>query len=193
MKRTLVVVTLLVAVAPLAQAQGLADVARMEEARRKQVRKASKLYTNDDLTADFTLAMPTTPPPSSMTGGADPSAAPTPPADGGAAAAPAGGDAAAGAGAQRDQAYWSGRIASARSAVERNRMFAEALQSRINALTTDFVNRDDPNQRALIEQDRLKALSELERVRKEIEDGNKAITAIEEEARRAGVPAGWLR
>jgi hypothetical protein len=30
-------------------------------------------------------------------------------------------------------------------------------------------------------------------VRKEIEDGNKAIAAIEDEARRAGVPPGWLR
>ena len=28
--------------------------------------------------------------------------------------------------------------------VSRNETFAEALQSRINALSTDFVNRDDP-------------------------------------------------
>jgi hypothetical protein len=93
----------------------------------------------------------------------------------------------------RDQAYWSARINAARSAVERNRMFIDALQSRINALTTDYVNRDDPAQRAAIEQDRLKAVAELERVRREIEDGTKAIAAIEDEARRAGVPAGWLR
>ena len=37
----------------------------------------------------------------------------------------------------------------------------EALQSRVNALSTDFVNRDDPFQRAKIAEDRQKALSEM--------------------------------
>ena len=36
------------------------------------------------------------------------------------------------------------------------------MQTRINALTTDFVNRDDPAQRAVIEHDRQKALAELD-------------------------------
>jgi hypothetical protein len=194
MMRTFAVVTVLVAVATLAHAQSLADVARAEEARRKNVQKSSKTYTNDDLRADFTAPAPPTAPPASMAGAiaAQPAAKPGgPPAAGGAAAAPASGEAAGAA--VRDQAYWSARINAARSAVERNRMFIDALQSRINALTTDYVNRDDPAQRAAIEQDRLKAVAELERVRREIEDGTKAIAAIEDEARRAGVPAGWLR
>jgi hypothetical protein len=72
-------------------------------------------------------------------------------------------------------------------------MFVEALQSRINGLTTDFVNRDDPYQRAKIGEDRQKALDELARVKGEIEAGKKLIDNIEEEARRAGVPPGWLR
>ena len=58
---------------------------------------------------------------------------------------------------------------------------------------TDFVNRDDPAQRAKLEADRKTALAELERVKKELETQTKGIAAIEEEARRAGVPAGWLR
>ena len=61
-------------------------------------------------------------------------------------------------------------------------MFADSLQSRINALTTDFVNRDDPAQRAKIEADRKAALAELERVKKELDEQTKAIAAIEEEA-----------
>jgi hypothetical protein len=69
----------------------------------------------------------------------------------------------------------------------------DSLQSRINALQTDFVNRDDPAQRAKIEGDRKAALAELERVKKELDENTKKITAIEDEARRAGVPAGWLR
>jgi hypothetical protein len=195
MMRTFAVVILLVSATTLAHAQSLADVARSEEARRKKVQKTSKVYTNDDLRADFTTPMPPSAPPASMIGGGEAPSSHTPPsqpAGPSAAAAPAAADAAA-APAQRDQAFWSARINAARSAVERNRMFLDALQSRINALTTDFVNRDDPAQRSVIEQDRLKALAELERVRKEIEDGNKAIAAIEDEARRAGVPPGWLR
>ena len=67
------------------------------------------------------------------------------------------------------------------------------MQSRINALTTDFVNRDDPAQRAVIADDRQKAIAELERLARANVDGTKAIADIEEEARRAGVPPGWLR
>jgi uncharacterized protein (UPF0335 family) len=63
----------------------------------------------------------------------------------------------------------------------------------VNALTTDFVNRDDPAQRDQIAVERQKNLSELERVQKEIERLKKQVAEIEEEARRAGVPAGWLR
>ena len=81
----------------------------------------------------------------------------------------------------------------ARDKLQRTQIFADSLQTRINSLTTDFVNRDDPAQRAKIEADRKAALAELERVKKEIDDQNKAIAAIEDEARRAGVPAGWLR
>ena len=81
----------------------------------------------------------------------------------------------------------------ARDKQQRNQMFADSLQTRINSLTTDFVNRDDPAQRAKIETDRKAALAELERVKKDIDAQNKAIAAIEEEARRAGAPAGWLR
>jgi hypothetical protein len=60
-------------------------------------------------------------------------------------------------------------------------------------MKTDFINRDDPAQKAKLETDRKAALAELERVKKEMNDQTKAIAAIEEEARRAGVPAGWLR
>jgi hypothetical protein len=72
-------------------------------------------------------------------------------------------------------------------------VFAEALQSRINALSADFAARDDPAQRAQIADDRQKALEELERVKTDIETSRKTVADIEEEARRAGVPPGWLR
>jgi ATP-dependent exoDNAse (exonuclease V) alpha subunit len=77
--------------------------------------------------------------------------------------------------------------------LSRAQVFGEALQSRINALTTDFVNRDDPSQRNAIAAERQKALAELDRVKQEIVDHQKAISTIQDEARRAGVPAGWVR
>ena len=71
--------------------------------------------------------------------------------------------------------------------------YVEAIQTRINALSTDFVNRDDPAQRTVIERDRQKAVAELTRLKQAIVDGKKGIANLEEEARRAGVPPGWLR
>lgn len=93
----------------------------------------------------------------------------------------------------KGESYWRGRINEARENLRRNESFAEALQSRVNALTTDFAARDDPNQRAKIGDDRQKALAEQERVRAEIEAARKLIATIEEEARQAGAPPGWLR
>jgi len=94
---------------------------------------------------------------------------------------------------KKDEAYWKGRIAKARADLDRNQTFADALQSRINALTTDFAARSDPAQRAQIGNDRNKALAELDRLKKEITANTKAIADIQDEARKAGIPAGWVR
>ncbi len=164
--------------------QTLVDVAKAEEARRKSARKPAKVYTNGDLK------------------GPAPTGTPVPPATAATPATPGnttpaidipGGTVPAATPETRDQAYWSGKMTAARAAVDRSRLFAESLQTRINSLTTDFVNRDDPIQRAKIEGDRKTALAELERVKKEMAAQEKEITAIEDEARRAGVPSGWLR
>ncbi|MGE4055469.1 MAG: hypothetical protein AB7F99_11785, partial [Vicinamibacterales bacterium] len=95
--------------------------------------------------------------------------------------------------APKDRAYWNGRMASLRETLARNQILAEALQSRVNALTTDFVNRDDPLQRAAIAADRDRAVAELERLRKQLAADEEAISDLQTEARRANVPAGWLR
>jgi len=190
MKRFIAITAVVVVgFAALASAQSattkpLADVAKDEEARRKSVRKPAKVYTNNSLRPDISTGVPAARTPTSATdkpANASPSNT-TPGAPG--ANAPTG---------ARDQAYWSGRMQTARTAMDRTQIFAESLQSRINALTTESVNRDDPAQRAKLEGDRRAALAELERVKKELDDQRKAITAIEDEARRANVPSGWLR
>jgi len=186
---TALVVTLLV-VSP-AWAQSLGDVARKEEARRKTVKAAGKVYTNDTLRKE-----PEAPPPATAPSSAPAAAAPVPSGSPGQAQGH-GGEAQPAAPQpdqkKKDEVYWRGRITEARQNLARSQVFHDALQSRINALTTDFVNRDDPAQRRVIEADRLKALAELDRVTKEIAQSKKGIADIEEEARRAAVPPGWLR
>jgi hypothetical protein len=177
----------------LASSQSLADVARAEEARRNSMKRPAKVYTNETLKPDFTS--PTQPADAATSSGEASEAAPTPDAG----EAPAGAKAPAATpaepskAAQDAEAGWRKRMADARAELQRSQMFADALQSRINALSTDFVNRDDPAQRAVVEQDRQKAIAELERVKAEIAQQTKAVAGIEEEARKAGVPAGWLR
>ena len=84
-------------------------------------------------------------------------------------------------------------MTAAREELRKSEMFREALQSRINGLTADFTARDDPYQRAQIADQRQKAMAELEAVTKDIEKAQKHIADIEDEARRANVPAGWIR
>jgi hypothetical protein len=180
---------MLCAVPAISLAQSLADVARASSATRKDKPKGAKVYTNDNLKTDITQSTPVAP-------GATPDASPVPdsaPAASEAAATPGGPVTDARDQRSKDETVWRERITSARAALERSTSFATALQSQINGLTVDFINRDDPAQRAQIEQQRLKAVAELERTQREIEGNRKAITAIEEEARKAGVPAGWLR
>jgi hypothetical protein len=187
MSRVLIGLVLLTAGAGLAQAQSLADVARTEAARRKAVDAPGRVYTNGDLRTDVSKAVP--PAPAAGTPSeATQQAATTPAAATGTAPAPA-----AQGGEVRDQAYWSSRMADARATLDRNQAFAQALQNRIDMLWTDFVNRGDPVQQRAIEQDRNRALAELDSLKKDIASNQQAITDIENEARRAGVPAGWLR
>jgi hypothetical protein len=170
-----------------ASAQSLGDVAKQEEARRKSVKNPGKLYTNENLRPDTSSP----PEPSAPTAPPADSAQTTPAAP--AATAPKEGDKPAADDQKKDEKYWKDRLTEARTALDRSKTFADALQSRINALTADFTSRSDPAQRAVVERDRQKALAELDRVSQEIKDNTKAITDIQEEARKAGVPAGWYR
>lgn len=179
--------------AAVLQAQSpLGEIARKEQERRKAVAAPGKVYTNE------TLRVPPLPPldpdaPARAGAPADPATA----GDSGSERAPAGPDAPAagedGETAARGEGYWRARVQEQRDALRRAEMFAEALQTRINALTADFTARDDPAQRDLIALDRQRTLAELDRLREEIAAQARAIAETEEDARRAGVPPGWLR
>jgi len=172
-----------------ASAQSLGDLARQEEARRKAVKTPAKVITNADL--------PSTSAPDQPTTAADvtaPDAAPSPaPPDTPAAEPQASEPGNTATEEVRDENYWRQRLASARDTLAQSQILQAALQSRLNALAADFVNRDDPAQRAVIASDRVKAQAELERMGKTIETAQIAIRDTLEEARQAGVPPGWVR
>lgn len=160
------------------QAKPLADLAKDEEARRKTLRKPAKVYTNENLqpAAGGAAVAPAVGAPGTAPSTTQPAAPEEP-------AAP---------GEQKDQKYWSGKMREARAALDRMQVLMDSLQSRVNALTNDLTNSSYPV-RGQIEAQRNSVLAELERMKKEIDEQKKAITALEDDARRAGVPAGWLR
>ena len=171
-----------------AQTPTLGEVAKKEAERRKALPPSGKVYTNKDL------------PPSAQKPAAPSTAAGTETAIPLDPVAAATGEPAAGAKPdetkgkeERNEAWWRGKITTARDELRRKEMFADALQTRINSLSRDFTNRDNPAQRAQIGRDRSEALAELARVKNEIATGKKEITDIEEEARKGGVPPGWIR
>jgi len=172
----------LVAGTALAQ-QSLAEVSRREEARRKATKTPAKVYTNSDLRGN---GGPVIRLPSSAQSGA---------AEGGETANASGDtkEPAAEEPGPKDEKYWRDRLTSAREDLARTEVLHAALESRINALTADFVNRDDPAQKATIAQDREKATDELARMDKELERLKKQILDIQDEGRKAGVPASWVR
>lgn len=174
---------LVVVLAVPAGAQSLGELAQKEAARRKAMgltdkTAAKKVYTDADI----------------KDAPAPPPAAAAPAADGSKTDADAkAADGAKPAADEKGEQYWHDRMAQAREDLRRDEMFRDALQSRINALTADYSSRDDPAQRAQLGDDRQKALAELDRVNQEIDSFQKKIADIEEEARRANVPPGWIR
>jgi len=184
----------------------LADAARREALRRHLTRPAATTLTNMGERLE----------PIAQAGSASPASAPaastlvddegvplTAAAQKAAAAAAAAGAAKPGAEAPADKGKkpagandekgWRDRMAQARQTLERDETHADAMQTRVNSLKTDAINRDDPAQQAKLREDYFKALNELERLKTEIEKDKKAIADIQTDARKQGVPAGWVR
>ena len=178
--------------AHVAAGQSLGDVARREAERRKAVTGPVKVYTNDNV-------QPASPPPAPVAASTPLPASeaapgePTRPADAAAAAGQTDPAAPAAKDPKADPEYWRKRLANLRAQRDQNTFLMVAVQSRINALWTDFTARDDPAQRAVIETDRQRALAELERMQKAQDEIDKQIVDLQEEARRAKIPPGWMR
>jgi len=180
----------MLAAAVPANGQTLGDIATKEAARRQVAEKSDrpKVYTNDDLkpTAPPSSGTPAAPSAPATTGAAAQGSAAAKPSDSQAQGEKAPGE-------EKDETYWRTRMTQLREQLRRNELFRDSLQTRINSLSNDFAARDDPGQRAQLGADRQTAVAELARVTSEIDQINKKIADSEEEARQAGVPAGWLR
>jgi hypothetical protein len=181
----------------------LGSVAKKEAERRKTA-PSGKVYTNDSLSpAPEPSSAPTksgsdAAPAASSSSDTDKSATDKSTTDKSAAdttdkAAPSKQVSADPAERKKEEAEWRERIKNEREALERAKSYADALQTKINSLNTDFVNRDDPVQRAGIAAERDKSLAEMDRLKKEIAEHTKKIATIQQDARQAGAPPGWVR
>ena len=173
-----------------APAQSLVEIARQEKARRAAIapEDRSKVYTNDDLRHSGGLTI----------GALPPAAAAETDAGSGRAGRGTGGDAGEttvepDAGDVLDENDWRARMTAAQEARARAGLMASALQNRADGLWAEFTAMDDPARRQVVERQRTEALAELDRTQAEEERLEQQIRDIREEARRAGVPPGWLR
>ena len=167
--------------------QSLGSAAKEAEAQRKTTKSSGKVYTNDHLKSD---PRPTPMPAPPATAGSAPAA--TAPSQSGVSADD---KAKQGETAKplKDEAYWRNRIKAEREALARAEAFADALQSQINGLYAEFTACQAPPQCNEVSAKRQSRIAELDRVKKEVAQHTKEIADIQEEARRAGVPAGWTR
>ena len=177
-----------------ARAQSLAEVARKEAERRKTVKTPAKVYTDDDL-----RRVPVAPPPDvPATDAAKPAAAedkpaggegqPAPRADAGAAPAKA-----AEPSVDLGEGYRRKLATDARSALARSASYLQALESRSNALANEYNTREDPAQRNAAWSQRIRVIEDIDRLKQDMADQEKAIAKLEADARKAGVPPGWIR
>jgi len=173
-----------------AYGQSLADIARKEEERRKAVKTPAKVYTVRDVwrVVGGDPAAVLAPPPAvdvSPSAPAQPPDAPStpPPA---AAPPPAQSDV-------KDEAYWRRVVGEARSRLERSALVVGTLRSQYEALAYRFASLSDASQRALVVVEMEKLQTEIDRLQREVSQQTQDLAGLEEQARRAGVPPGWIR
>lgn len=168
-----------------AHAQSLADAAkRAADAHEKNKQTPSKIYTNKDLTtserdriaAEIRDAATRTDASAAVSAPA-PTSAPTPMA----------------IVTLTTEPQWKARRAELQGALDRDQIFVVAMQSRIDALNVSLANVVYRLEQVQLERQKEEALTELSRLKAAASGDALAIRTFEEEARRADVPAAWLR
>lgn len=172
-RRAALVLFLSAAMAPTLSAQGLAEAAARANKERKGT--PTKVYTNDDLLdARNAPDRPAAPAAArAIPSPATPSAAPT----------------------MDPSQRWRRDAKQRRDAVAGAEAKVAGIQARLDALLVDRnpTNVMDPSRLQTQEAERAKAMQELETAKAGLEKARQDLEDFEEEARRAGVPPGWLR
>ena len=161
---------------------GLADVAQREAFRRLATQKSQATLTNLGLVEESVppaaVSVPSPPAPAA----ADSTAKPADPAAPGGKTEP-----------PRDESWWRGKMSELRAAEEKDRLAADTLQTRINRLQADSVNIDDPIKQTKARMDLVATMELLDKTKAQLEADRRAISDLQEEARRRSIPAGWIR
>jgi hypothetical protein len=164
---------LLVGVAA-SSAQSLADVARTEEARRQKIAKPSKVYTDEDV-QKYAPATPGAQAAATTVTSLDANGKPV-------------GQQAAAEGLPGDEAGWRARLQNARDGMDRDKLLLSALEQQARSAarksgTPEDQPADDGSTRA----------AEIKRLKAEMDAFRATLANAEEDARKAGVPPGWVR
>jgi hypothetical protein len=167
-------------------AQGLADLARAAEAARKEGtdKSAVKVYTNKDLPAVDAPAPATEAVGNPAAAEHAPAAQPAP------AVAPSPPEPPS---SERGETYWRERMRPLRERLDHDRALAEDRRRRADALMRSA---DRCFQLGIVCADYTESLRLSEQHKAllaEVARDEQAVFVLEEEARRAGVPPGWLR
>jgi hypothetical protein len=84
-------------------------------------------------------------------------------------------------------------VSALRAALEKDEADAARLQATVAGLQRDVTSRDDPAQRAVLSNQLAQAMADRQKAATKAEADRAALAALEEEARRQGVPPGWMR
>jgi len=98
-------------------------------------------------------------------------------------------------GRRRTETYWRDRATRARTAVEEADAKVKDLEARVAAIRNDMnpVNTQDPNRLQSRDRELREAIDALDAARLSADAARKALSDLEEEARRPGALPGWLR
>ena len=176
-------------------AQSLAEVARKEAARRAATPSAGKVYSNEDLTPDF--SKPADEIPAAPAGTASPSAPPAEAGEATAGAAEAAGAPATAAGQEgvtpleeqepqrkndKGEDYWRGRAERIRSRLNAQNAELSALRQRLASFAPGAAGPE-----------REIAANALDKAVADLKDLNDEWLRFERQARDRGIPDAWIR
>jgi uncharacterized protein YukE len=166
--------------------ESVAEAARRAREQKKGAKPAAKVFDNDTVASAGEVVK-------GAEGAAGEAGQPTP-AGAAAGETPAGAEAAGAAARGQEEAAWRKRFADARAKLAQAEKELDVLQREFERASVQYY--DDP-QKALREQLTRKEINDtrakVDAKRAEIQQLRQAISDLEDELRRAGLPAGWSR